>query len=142
MTLPKHILVVDDELRILFVIGQTLGRLKPRCTVETYSRSVDALKRAQTTRCDLVITALRMPDMDGIALTEALRSLPYDPVVIWMTAFDCCTVREDAQRLDVHRCLDKPLEVNEIRRIAVEALWGFSESAHMPAYKGTPCGGR
>jgi CheY-like chemotaxis protein len=79
--------------------------------------------------------------MDGIALTEALRSLPYDPVVIWMTAMDCCTFREDAQRLDVHRCLDKPMEVTEIRRIVMEALWGLSASAQVPAYTSS-CDGR
>jgi CheY-like chemotaxis protein len=139
MTTPKHILVVDDEPKILFVIGQALERLSPRCTIETYSRGVDALKRARATRCDLVVTALRMPELDGIAFTEALRSLPYDPIVIWMTAYDCCTARDDAQRLDVYRCLDKPLEVTEIRRIAREALWGVSESARASAYLEAAC---
>jgi CheY-like chemotaxis protein len=142
MTISKHILVVDDEPNILFVVGQALERLSPKYTVETYTSCLDALKRAQATRFDLVITALGMPGMDGVALTEALRSLPYDPVVIWMTALDCCTFREDAQRLDVHRCLDKPMEVTEIRRTVMEALWGGSESAPAPAYKWVSCDGR
>jgi CheY-like chemotaxis protein len=142
MTTSKRILIVDDEPNILFVVSQALERLSPKCTVETYSGTLDALKRAQATRFDLVITALGMPGMDGVALTEALRSLPYDPVVIWMTALDCCTFREDAQRLDVHRCLDKPMEVTEIRRIVTEALWGLAESAQAPAYTWASCDGR
>jgi CheY-like chemotaxis protein len=142
MTTSKHILVVDDEPNILFVVRQALERLSLNYTVETYTSCLDALKRAQATRFDLVITALGMPGMDGVALTEALRSLPYDPVVIWMTALDCCTFREDAQRLAVHRCLDKPMEMTEIRRTVMEALWGFSESDPAPAYKWVSCDGR
>jgi CheY-like chemotaxis protein len=141
MTTFRHILVVEDEPKILFVVGQALERLSPRCTVDTCSKSLDALKMAQTTRCDLVITALRMPDLDGIALTEALRSLPYDPIVIWMTAYDCCTVREDARRLGVHRCLDKPLEVIELRRIVREALWGVLEPTPALTHQRAFCDG-
>ena len=119
---PKRVLIVDDETRILFVFRHALARLGPECQIETLSTGVDALETASKAPFDLVITDLRMPDMDGIALTEALRALPYHPIVIWMTAFDCCAVRADAERLGVYRCLDKPLEVSAIRRIVSEAL--------------------
>ena len=69
----------------------------------------------------------QVPQTDGIAFTEALRGLPYDPIVIWMTAYDSHTMRPDAERLGVHRCLDKPLEVAEIRQIVSETLWGSND---------------
>ena len=120
---PKRVLIVDDESRILFVFRHALARLGPRCQIETLSNGVDALETANNALVDLVITDLRMPDMNGIAFTEALRALPYDPIVIWMTAFDCHAVRADAQRLGVYCCLNKPLEVADIRHIVSEALW-------------------
>lgn len=123
MTGHKRILIVDDEPKILFVLYHTLACFGPECQVETFSSSLDALEMATRTRCDLVITDLRMPDMDGITFTESLRALPYDPIVIWMTAYDCRATRLDAQRLGVHCCLDKPLEVADIRHIVSEALW-------------------
>jgi CheY-like chemotaxis protein len=125
--MPKRVLIVDDETRILFVLRHTLAKLGPKCEIETFSAGIDALEAARETLFDLVITDLRMPDMDGIALTEALRALPYDPIVIWMTAYDSCTTRSDAERLGVHRCLDKPLEVAEIRQIVSETLWGSND---------------
>jgi CheY-like chemotaxis protein len=125
---PKRILIVDDESKVLFVLGQALAWFGPKCQVETYASTFDALETATRTRCDLVLTGLRSPDMDGITFTESLRALPYDPIVIWMTAYGCCAVRADAERLGVHRCLDKPLEVTDIRRIVSEALWGAVES--------------
>jgi CheY-like chemotaxis protein len=123
-TAPKRVLIVDDETHILFVLRHALARLGPECQVETFSTSVDALETARDTPFDLVITDLRMPDMDGIAFTEALRALPYDPIVIWMTAYSCCAIGLQAERLGVHHCLDKPLEVTEIRQIVSETLWG------------------
>jgi DNA-binding NtrC family response regulator len=122
MTAPKRILVVDEERKILFVLRHALARLVPHCRVETFETSLAALKAARNRPFHLVITALRMADMDGIALTEALMALPEAPVVIWMTAYDCRTTAQDAQRLGVYRCLDKPLEVAEIRHVVCEAL--------------------
>ena len=124
MTTPKRILIVDDELKILFVLFRALSWFGPRCQVETYSRSLDALAMATQAPCDLVITDLRMPDMDGITFTEALRALHDDPIVIWMTAYDCRVICREAERLGVYRCLDKPLEISDIRRVVSEALWG------------------
>ena len=119
---PKRILVVDDERRILFVLRRVLAGLVPHCHVETYETSLAALEAARNRQFDLAITDLRMPDLDGIALTEALMALPSAPVVIWMTAYDCRVTARDAQRLGVYRCLDKPLEVAEIRLIVCDAL--------------------
>ena len=76
-----------------------------------------------------MITDLKMPDMDGIALTQALKALHNAPIVIWMTAYDCRSTGYEAQRLGVHRCLDKPLEVADIRQIVSETLWGTHERA-------------
>ena len=64
-------------------------------------------------------------DMDGIALTEALMALPEAPVVIWMTAYHCSAHEVEMKRLGVCCCLDKPIEIGEIRRVVGEALDGI-----------------
>jgi hypothetical protein len=45
-----------------------------------------------------------------------------DAAVMWITAYGCEGFRKDAERLGVFRCVEKPLEVNLIRRMAREAL--------------------
>ena len=71
-----------------------------------------------------MITDLEMPDLDGLALTEAITVLSPRPAVVWMTAYNGCTNSAEMARLRVHACLDKPIEIGEIRRIVSEALWG------------------
>lgn len=123
MAATKRVLVVDDEDKILFVVRHALARLDANCQVQTARNGRQALELARDTPFDLVVTDLRMPEMDGIELTRALRDLDGNPVVIWMTAHDCRTKAADAVRLRVHCCLDKPIEIGEIRRIVSEALW-------------------
>ena len=60
--------------------------------------------------------------MDGVELTKAVRTLSPSTVVIWITAYGSQETNAEARRLGVYRCLDKPLEVAEIRRVAREAL--------------------
>jgi CheY-like chemotaxis protein len=124
MSAAKRVLVVDDEPKILFVVRHALARLGEECQVETAADGRQALEMACKAPFDLVVTDIRMPEMDGIALTEALRGLEDHPVVVWMTAYDGCSKVAEMERLCVHACLDKPIEIGEIRRIVSEALWG------------------
>jgi DNA-binding NtrC family response regulator len=128
MVTPKRILIVDDEPKVLFVLEHALAFFADGAEVQAFASSREALEYAARTPCDLVITDPRQPDMDGITFTAALLSLPNNPIVIWMTAYGCCAVREEAYRLGVYRCLEKPLEITAIRRIVREAL----ESAYTP----------
>ena len=118
----KRILVVDDDERVLLVFHDALVRLGCEFEIATASNGRAALEKAREAPFDLIITDLRMPEMDGIALTEAIREMGTGVVVIWMTAFGCYTFRAEAVRLAVYCCLDKPVEIGEIREAACQAL--------------------
>jgi len=122
MGASRRVLIVDNEAKILFVLDRALASLGSDCQVVCTDSAREALALAQEAPFDLVLTDLDMPEMDGITFTEALRGLSFDPVVIWMSACGCCAARADARRLGVYRCLDKPMEVDEIRHIVREAL--------------------
>jgi CheY-like chemotaxis protein len=124
MSTAKRILIVDDEEKILFVLRHALARLGESCQVQTAENGRQALEMVRAAPFDLVVTDLRMPEMDGIALTQALRELDGSPKVIWMTAYRCCTQVADMKRLDVRCCLDKPIEIGDIRRVVSKVLWG------------------
>ena len=123
MSAAKRVLVVDDEDNILFIVRRALARLHEACEVQTAANGQEALKLAREALFDLVVTDLRMPEMDGIALTEALKQEDDSPVVIWMTAYHCNAQEDEMKRLGVCCCLDKPIEIGEIRRVVSEALW-------------------
>jgi len=87
---PLRILIVDDEapsrrrLRDLF---DDCSASLPIITVGEAANGVEALDILQTITADLVLTDIRMPDMDGIELARHLLKLPQPPVVIFTTAY-------------------------------------------------------
>ena len=72
--MPKHILAVDDEERLLRMMEATLQRAAYR--VSTACDGVDALAQIHAERPDLVVLDVMMPRMDGF---EALQHLKADP---------------------------------------------------------------
>jgi two-component system nitrogen regulation response regulator GlnG len=122
MNVRKQILIVDDDEQVLFVLHRILARAGGEYDIKTARNGREALKIAAESRFDLVITDLRMPDMGGVALTQAITALNTETIVIWMTAYGCNLSRADAKRLGIYHCLDKPVEIGEIRQVVQEAL--------------------
>jgi DNA-binding NtrC family response regulator len=124
MTELKRVLVVDDEESVLFVLNGALAKIDDHYEIESYraSSGEEAMAKARVVPFDLLITDIRLPGIDGMELTEQIKSLQGDIKVVWITAYGCQKLLTDAQRLGVYRCLDKPLEIGQIRRVAIEAL--------------------
>jgi two-component system response regulator HydG len=118
----KRILVVDDDERVLFVLFHSLARLGRRYEIVTSRDGHEALAEVRRLPFDLIISDLRMQGMGGVAFTEAVRTLSPRTIVVWITAYGGPETDAEARRLGVYRSLDKPLEVEEIRQIAQEAL--------------------
>lgn len=116
------ILIVDDEERVLFVLRNALMKLEDGFEVVTASTARDGLRKARDVSVDLVITDLIMPDMDGIEFTEKIKDLRSDAAVVWMTAYGCRSFQSEAERLGVYRCVEKPLEIEEFRQVARQAI--------------------
>ncbi len=84
---PKYtILVVDDEEMVRDLIVALLS--KSGHSSITAVDGVDALDRMKENKIDAVIADIKMPNMDGVALTrEILKRYPGLPILM-MTAFD------------------------------------------------------
>jgi len=80
------ILVVDDEESVRNLIVTLLSRSGHSSV--TAVDGVEALDRMKENQIDAVITDIKMPNMDGVALTvEILKRYPGLPILV-MTAFD------------------------------------------------------
>ena len=75
-----RIMIVDDEENI----SRALRRALAASDVETelFSDPLEALRRAQTTNFDLVISDYRMPEMDGIKFLSEMKKLQPDAMRI------------------------------------------------------------
>lgn len=118
----ERILIVDDRDLVLFVMERALEKLDVDCELVAVKSGREALEAIEDQTFDLIITDLKMPDMDGVELTERIRAAESDAVVVWITAYGCEGFRREAERLGVFRCVEKPLEVKLIRKMAREAL--------------------
>lgn len=69
-----HVLVADDNATNRFVATRLLEMFG--CTHETAENGAEALEAASIRRFDLILMDIKMPVMDGVAATLAIRRLP------------------------------------------------------------------
>jgi CheY-like chemotaxis protein len=70
-----NLLLVDDDLVLLTLLGKLLRRLGHRVTEANHGAA--ALEAVGREHFDLIITDLMMPDIDGLALIRRLRAEPH-----------------------------------------------------------------
>ena len=88
--------VVDDEPQIRELLASALRR--EGYDVDTYDDGRKALIDMQSRRFDVLITDLRMPNMNGLDLIEAARALLPDLASILITAFASTETAVEALR--------------------------------------------
>ncbi len=110
------ILVVDDELELLEIFSAWLGRCGYR--VFTAPNGAEALKVLRTQKVDVLLSDIRMPVMDGVALVRTLNQMETPPPrIIFVTGYGNISRREIFS-MGVEALLDKPLS----RPILLDAL--------------------
>ena len=81
----RQVLVVDDEAGMRAALAASFLRWGWR--VETAAGTTDALARFRERTPDLVVTDMRMPDGDGLAVMRQVQALAPSTAVILLTAF-------------------------------------------------------
>jgi len=122
----RRILVVDDDDQILYVWRGALEGHTEEWRVETAQSGYEALEKIKVTPFDLIVTDLKMPGMDGCALTVAVRRLVGNVPVIWITAYPEPGAQAKADTLGVIQFVNKPIGVAQIRQIVTQALQGVN----------------
>jgi len=117
-----RILLVDDEEPVRALLKRSLEL--DGHSVTTAIDGADAMERVQEVggAFDLLVTDIRMPIMDGIALTLAIKRDYPDLIVLLMTGF--ADQRERAKGLDelVADVLTKPFGVADLRNTVNRVL--------------------
>ena len=87
---PLRILIVDDETparRRLRELLDDCAAALPVIVVGEAANGREAMNLLHTVSADLVLSDIRMPDMDGLELARHLLKLPQPPVLIFTTAY-------------------------------------------------------
>jgi len=104
----QHVFFVDDEPRIRKIIGRTLEQagLKISC----FAGAADCLEQLRFQTCDLLITDVKMPEMDGIELlSEVKRIVPSLPVLV-ITGYGDIPMAVKALKAGASDFIEKPLD--------------------------------
>jgi two-component system NtrC family sensor kinase len=113
----RAILVVDDEPEIRETLAEILIRAKHR--VVTVSSGRDALNHLATENYDVILTDIRMPDLDGLALFREIKQRWPERVdrVVFVTG-DPLSAMSRAQAGAGNRpVIEKPFVPRDVRRV-------------------------
>jgi len=117
---PARILVVDDEAEMAEVIAENLHE-RGYDTVSV-SSSAEALRLLKEARIDALVTDLRMPEIDGLALLRASRALDPSRPVIVITAYGSLSTAMQAVDDGTWHYLTKPFRLDVLARLLEQAL--------------------
>lgn len=109
------IFVVDDERIIRVTTADELRDAGHQ--VQEFSSAQAALTylREQDPLVDVIITDLKMPDMDGLELTRRVKALNKDIHVLLMTAYATVDTAVEAMKLGAYDYISKPFSMDELQ---------------------------
>ncbi len=110
--MDEHILIVDDENRVISALRRTLAYEGYR--ISTAADGTRALELARTKPPDLVILDLMLPGMDGLEVCRRLREAGDDVAVLMLTARDTVTDRVLGLETGADDYLIKPFALEEL----------------------------
>lgn len=116
----SHILIVDDEEIARTNMEHVLTKDGYLCHSAT--NGVEALKVLAEHDVDLVITDLKMEQMDGIELLAHINRLYPDTQVIMVTGFATVSSAVEALKNGAAHYLGKPVNLDELRKTVAEVL--------------------
>ena len=114
----QTVLVIEDEEKLRRVIGLHLS--SDGYGVKAVGTAEEALKIAA--EADLVLTDLKLPGMDGLALLEQLRTQNVHLPVIVMSAFGTVEIAVEAMKKGAVDFLPKPFSIEHLTVVVAKAL--------------------
>jgi PAS domain S-box-containing protein len=110
----KHILYIDDEEAIVFLMQRLLERQGYRVSGFTNPEEALAAARADPALFDLVVTDYNMPGMLGLEVAEALREIRADLPVIMASGYITEELRAKAPAAGIRELIYKPNTVDDL----------------------------
>jgi len=107
------ILVVDDEAPVREMLKKSLSQMGG-FSVEVAQNGSEALKKTEEDVFDLLLTDMKMPEMDGLELLKLIKAMWPDMIVIMMTAFGSIETAVEAMKNGANDYITKPIDLNEL----------------------------
>ena len=116
----SNILIVDDEQsyrQLLTLVLESDGH-----SIRTAANGREAVRLVAEEAPDVIVSDVRMPDMDGIEMLRAVRETHADLGVVFMTAHASVESAREAFKLGADDFVTKPFDVEELKLIVKKTL--------------------
>jgi DNA-binding response OmpR family regulator len=114
MEMVKKVLIVDDEVSFLLSLKDGLSAHRDTFEVFTAVNGKEAVEILNEKPIDLLVTDLKLPEMDGFELLAwSSRHKPQLPVIV-MSAFGTPEIETRLAGMDTLEFLDKPLDLETL----------------------------
>lgn len=116
----SNILIVDDEQsyrQLLTLVFESDGH-----SIRSAANGREAVQLVAAEAPDVIISDVRMPDMDGIEMLREVRKTHADLGVVFMTAHASVESAREAFKLGADDFITKPFDVEELKLIVKRTL--------------------
>jgi len=113
-----NILIVDDQPGVRYLLDAIVKEDGHNAYMA--SNGQEAVEIVKRIKPDLVFMDIRMPVMDGAKALEKINELGLKIKVVIMTAFTERDVIEKAYKKGVIKCILKPFDIEDIRKVIKE----------------------
>lgn len=110
--IDKSILVIDDNLTICLMLKSWL--VKKGFTVETASSVAEAKQKVKEQPFDLILSDIRMPDVDGFRFLTWVKKYDSDILVIMMTGYADIESAVESMKSGAVDYISKPIEPEQL----------------------------
>jgi DNA-binding NtrC family response regulator len=113
MRKEMKILVVDDEELICWSLKRTFEKHAGHSVCCVYTGN-EAIQKIMENQYDVVITDLKLPDVNGHELVRKIKELGIDTPVIVISSYLSEDMLNAVMKHGVVRCINKPFQIEDI----------------------------
>ncbi len=114
-----RVLVIDDDRSHAETVAESLERVGHDCTVAT--SGIEGSRLIESEDWDVILTDLKMSDLDGLAILKKAREQSPDAEVVMITGFGDVKTAVEAIKQGASNYLTKPVDRDELRAIVQKA---------------------
>jgi two-component system response regulator HydG len=116
---PIRVLVIDDEAFHAETVAESLERVGYDCTLAT--SGAEGADKIANEDFDVILTDLRMADLDGLAILRKARQEQPDTAVVVITGHGDIKTAVEAMKQGAANFLEKPVNLTELRSMVDKA---------------------
>ncbi|GLV59871.1 hybrid sensor histidine kinase/response regulator [Dictyobacter sp. S3.2.2.5] len=122
-----YILLVDDDTALLQALPQALYLRMPGSKVDTADTAIKALELLKANDYDAIVSDIKMPGMDGLALLSRIQGIRPETPTLLITGHGDHSLAIQALRGGAYDFIQKPID----REYFVAALRRATQSRHL-----------